>query len=290
VGTAFELAPAQSYTPDLDAPLELNAPASVEVLVNNRIVQRFQLPAGRYSVRDFPLSFGANDAQLRITDAAGRQQTRTLEAYVDLALLDEDRSRYGLALGQPPLALDDQGTPVQPWGASAEYARGIGPRTTLAVAAASIPALQRHALELDLTQAIANWLFGVDLGCSIGQARGCRANLRFCRGGVRACGPAGSLGASPLAPGQLCRLLATQWRQCQPARVFICPILTVWLLRDSWNRATGNRTAVPVGGRLDAGLGTRRCRRDGARRPTRGDAELSLQFDQARRSLQLDGE
>jgi len=28
VSTAFELAPAQSYTPDLDAPLELNAPAT----------------------------------------------------------------------------------------------------------------------------------------------------------------------------------------------------------------------------------------------------------------------
>jgi outer membrane usher protein FimD/PapC len=62
VGTAFELAPTQSYTPDLDAPVELNSAATVEVLVNNRTVQRFELPAGRYSVRDFPLAFGANTA------------------------------------------------------------------------------------------------------------------------------------------------------------------------------------------------------------------------------------
>lgn len=304
VGTAFELAPAQSYTPDLDAPLELNAPASVEVLVNNRIVQRFQLPAGRYSVRDFPLSFGANDAQLRITDAAGRQQTRTLEAYVDLALLDEDRSRYGLALGQPPLALDDQGTPVQPWVASAEYARGIGPRTTLAVAAASIPALQRHALELDLTQAIANWLFGVDLGCSIGQARGCRANLRFRRGGdprsarpgwqfegvaaLRQASYADLLGAA--ADGDSASLLLRATRNLSDRYSLALG------LRDSWNRAAGNRgtASIQLGGRLGAGLGFRVGveRDDGGALPadTRVTLSLSLQFDQARQSLQLDSE
>lgn len=179
VGTAFELAPAMAYAPDLDTPMELDSTSTVEVFVNERSVQRLQLPPGRYSLRDFPLAFGANAARLEITDAAGRVQTRDLAAFVDLSLLDLGRSRYGFAIAQPRIAIQDEARLLYPWTVTAEYARGIGPATTAGISGAAMPELNRQMVELFLTRGVGRWLVGTRLRCAAGTANGCLADVQF---------------------------------------------------------------------------------------------------------------
>jgi outer membrane usher protein len=304
VGTAFELAPNQSYTPDLDSPLELNTPATVEVLVNGRQVQRMQLPAGRYSLRDFPLAFGPNNVELRITDAAGRQDVRRLEAFVDLSLLDAGLSRYGVALGKPVVAIDDDGMPVRPTMMTANYAYGLGPRTTVNAAATSIPSLHRHATELGLTRATRGWLIGVDLACSYGQAQGCSANMRF----RRALDPARS------SPGWRWEgeLSARQAHYAEPigfgtgsesASVLIRAARSLGEasnlslgLRGAWNEFEGASAvfSAQVGGRLGRGftfhLGVERDVGPDSPHDTRVAASVSMLFDHARQSIRVDAE
>jgi outer membrane usher protein len=182
-GTNFDLAPQDTYTPDLEAPLELTRASTVEVLLGDRVVQRYDLGPGRYNLTDFPLGFGENAAVLRITDDRGQVDTRRLDAYVDLALLDAGLSRHGVAIGRPTVPLlDDAGRPSQPWTVAVDWARGLGPRTTVAVAAASIPEFDRHALETRITHALRGWLASAALGCGAGLAHGCRGDLQFRRG------------------------------------------------------------------------------------------------------------
>ncbi len=304
VGTAFELAPAQSYTPDLDAPLELNAPATVEVLVNQRTVQRFQLPAGRYSVRDFPLAFGANAAELRITDAAGRVETRQLEAFVDLSLLDEGRSRFAIALGQPAIALDLDGRSARPWTVAAEYASGVGPRTTVGYALASMPDLQRHVGEIMLTQAIGRWLVAAQLGCSAGLSQGCLAGLRFRRGGdPRAARPGWRLeGALSMRQADYLDLLSPEAGGGR-SQVLLRAARS---LSERYSLALGLRAgrsdhaqtdallSAQLGGRLGRNfsfrIGVERFHASGQPHDTRFTASLSLLFDRASQSLQWDAD
>ena len=304
VGTDFGLAPAQSYTPDLDAPLELNVPATVEVLVNNRTVQRFQLPAGRYSVRDFPLAFGANAAELRITDAAGRQEIRQLQAFVDLSLLDFGRSRYRLAVGQPILSIDSAGQLSQPVTLAAEYAVGIGPFTTMNAAAASIPELGRHAAQLGLTQAIGQWLLGTEMACSAGGLRGCSANVRFRRGadpldprpGWRVEGALSARQADfadllgPASAGDSGQLLLRAARSLSERYSVALGV------RASWEEVGGRSSVLSaqLGGRLGRHLsfrvGVERATGGELVRDTRVVASLALLFDRARQSLQFDAD
>lgn len=182
-GTNFDLAPLDTFTPAMETQLELSRASSVEILLGDRVVQRFDLAPGRYNLTDFPLAFGENAAQLRITDDTGRVETRRLGAFVDLALLAPGLSRHSVAVGRPVLSiLDDAGSPARPWTLSADYALGLGPRTTVSVAAASIPDLDRHLLEARLTRAIDGWLGAVTLGCASGGSNGCRGDLQFRRG------------------------------------------------------------------------------------------------------------
>lgn len=304
VATAFELAPAQSYTPDLDTPLELNAPATVEVLVNQRPVQRFQLPAGRYSVRDFPLAFGANAAELRITDAAGRVQTRQLEAFVDLSLLDQGRTRFGIALGQPAIGLGLGEDSARPWTIAAEYASGLSPRTTVSYAYAGMPELRRHVAEIGVTQALGRWLVGTQLDCSAGLSPGCMAAFRFRRGSdPMAAHPGWRLeGALTLRQAGYLDLLGAP-AGGRRAQGFLRAARS---LSDRYSVAFGLRAgrddraqtdvlvSAQLGGRLGRHfsfrVGAEHLRSPGLPQDTRYTASLSLLFDRAAQSVQWDAD
>lgn len=304
VGTNFDLAPTQSYIPDLDTPLELNAPATVEVLVNNRSVQRLQLPAGRYSIRDFPLAFGANTAELRITDAAGRQQIRQLQAFVDLSLLDQGRSRYSLALGQPLLAFDAAGRMSQPWIIAVDYALGIGPFTTVNAAVASIPELDRHSAQLGLTQAIGNWLLGTELSCLAGGSSACSANLRFrhvgdpldIRSGWRL---EGSLSArqadftdlvGKAADGDSAQLLLRASRSLSERFSVALGVRAAWSEQDGASGVFSTQFGGRVGHQFSFSLGVERTTGSDLVRDTRFVASIATVFDHARQLVQFDAD
>lgn len=302
LGTSFALAPMLSYTPDLDTPLELSTPSTLEVLVNGRVVQRVQLPAGRYSVRDFPLAAGNNAAELRLTDAAGRQEIRSLEAFVDLSLLDAGRSRFGLAAGRPILPLDSDGAPATPLVLAGEYAMGIGPRTTLSGGAAWIDALDRGAVNFGITRAMGQWLVAAQAACSVGAQSGCRGDLRFRRAP-----------AATSAVGVWHYEGALGWRQAGFADVFGAASEEgsgQWLLRASrsiaeryslalgtrgqWTAAGGSQGSLSalfggrVGQQASLRLGLERSF-GGVQSPTtRVVLSFTLLFDHARQSLQWD--
>lgn len=177
LGTDFELQPGTGFTPQLQAPLELERPATLEVWLDGRLLRRDRLGPGRYRLEDFPVGFGWNEAVVRITDDAGLVQTQTLQTYVDFSLLDEGISRFSLALGYPTIALQ-QGPEHfdRPWILAAEHARGWR-HGTLGVATVSVPEFGYHAAELAWSQGRERRLWGAQLGCSRGQATGCRISL-----------------------------------------------------------------------------------------------------------------
>lgn len=300
VGTAFELQPLRTYTPDLDAALELAGPTTLEVLVNGLVVQRLQLPAGRYEVRDFPLLSGRNDAELRLTDAAGRQEIRTLEAYVDLALLDAGRWRYGLLAAQPRLPVASPGAAQHPLVLAGEYALGLSPRATVSAGAVWVDAPGRSAASVGLTHAVGEWLLGGQMACSFGRFRGCHAELKFRRS---APGGAGSTAVWQQEG-------ALGWRQPGYAELFGEPLGAggEWLWRAT--RGLGERYQLALGARgqwtashrsrstLSALLGGRIGRQGSlrigleqglggtGRGSTRAVLNFTWLFDQARQSLQ----
>jgi len=69
--------------------IALDGPSEVEVIVNGSTLNRLNLDAGNYDLRDFPLAFGGNDVQLVVTDAAGRREVYDFNAYVADFLLEQ---------------------------------------------------------------------------------------------------------------------------------------------------------------------------------------------------------
>lgn len=182
VGTDFDLQPTFGFTPQLQAPLELDRAGTLEVWQGGRLVRRERLGPGRYRLSDFPLGFGWNEAVVRVTDDAGKVETRSLQTYVDLSLLGEGLSRSSAALGYPriPLQPDEQ----RPWILALEQVRGLR-LGTVGVASVSAPQLDHHAIELAWTQGDERGLWGARLGCSHRADTGCRASfaLRLDGGG-----------------------------------------------------------------------------------------------------------
>lgn len=52
----------------------LDTPSTVDVIINGSLYQSFQLNPGTYDLSQLPIRYGSNDVQLRVRDAAGRQQ------------------------------------------------------------------------------------------------------------------------------------------------------------------------------------------------------------------------
>lgn len=79
----------------------LERPAAVEVIINGVAVQRMQLPAGTYNLRDLPLHAGANDIALQITDDTGAARTLSFTAYSGTELLSPGKAEWSLSGGVP---------------------------------------------------------------------------------------------------------------------------------------------------------------------------------------------
>lgn len=73
----------------------------VEILVNGSRVRTLRLPAGRYNIRDLPISGGANDVILRITNDVGEVQEIAYSLFFDSDLLAPGLDRYSFTLGFP---------------------------------------------------------------------------------------------------------------------------------------------------------------------------------------------
>jgi outer membrane usher protein len=303
LGTDFELQPEMGFTPQLQAPLELDRPGTLEVWLDGRLLRRDRLGPGRYRLADFPLGFGWNEAVLRVTDDAGRVQTRSLQTYVDFSLLDDGISRYSLALGYAPIAL--QRGPDQfdrPWILAAEHARGLR-LGTLGLAAVSAPELHYHAAELSWSQGWERHLWGAQLGCSHRESVGCRISVALRQDAV---GGAQGWQHQVQADGWSSRWLdvvdaqprgaafAASWRAYRP-------LTERWqlALATQLRRQSGRREDAALGAQLSARLAGGWSLRLGLERTvqrenevTTGDFGVSINlgwlFDRARQSITVD--
>lgn len=79
----------------------LKQDSKVEVILNGNVVQTLQLAAGPQQIRNFPLTGGANNVVLRITDPVGRVEYINATLFYDPGLLKAGESEFSYAAGFP---------------------------------------------------------------------------------------------------------------------------------------------------------------------------------------------
>lgn len=79
----------------------LERPSTVEVFVNDQLVQTLQLDAGPQDIRDLPLNAGINGVQLVITDDVGQVQRLDFAAGVAGGLLAPGLQQFAYSFGFP---------------------------------------------------------------------------------------------------------------------------------------------------------------------------------------------
>ena len=140
VGRNFALQPYTLFQPAGQQEFVLTSPSVVDVQVNGRPTRSYRLPAGPYSLRNFPGTLGANDVTVRITDEFGRTQTIDVPFFFDSQLLGEGVHDFTYAGGLP--TTDDKGTyrynRSQPTG-SARHRVGVTDQLTLGLNAQGNP-------------------------------------------------------------------------------------------------------------------------------------------------------
>ena len=93
------LDPQRNVAPRGGRSFTLDREATVEALVNGRVVRTLRLQPGAYDVSDFPFVQGSNDVDLVISDASGRRELLSFSVFVDRTQLAPGLSEYGLYLG-----------------------------------------------------------------------------------------------------------------------------------------------------------------------------------------------
>ena len=157
----------------------LKEDSKVEVLINGRTVQTLQLSAGPHEISNFPLSGGANDVQLRITDPVGRIEYIQSTLFYDPGLLKEGESAFNCAIGFPSqLVADDpiyQYT-VQPT-LSTFYRAGVTDKVTAGANVQATENTQMGGAEAVVSTMVGT--FGVDSALSYDHALGSGFAERF---------------------------------------------------------------------------------------------------------------
>lgn len=97
----FSLVSNRPIIPSASRSFTLESPSSVEVIVDDRIIQRLNLTAGIYSLNDIPLNEGSNNISLRITDVAGVVRYVNFDVTTGLDLFAEGQLEYEIHLGVP---------------------------------------------------------------------------------------------------------------------------------------------------------------------------------------------
>lgn len=98
----FGINPYMDPRPVGERGVTLERAARVEIVVNGTRSRAFDLPAGRYSLRDFPIVPGAtNDVELIVTYVTGEVETFVFPAFTSIDLLEEGTSEFALNFGVP---------------------------------------------------------------------------------------------------------------------------------------------------------------------------------------------
>lgn len=105
----FPIDPYLNIRPQSEQGFALEQPARVEVLLNGVPLRTFDLPAGRFNLRQLPLiPSAANDIELRITYATGETEVLAFPAFYDIELLEPGLFDFAINVGVP-FVDDDRG-------------------------------------------------------------------------------------------------------------------------------------------------------------------------------------
>ena len=97
----FSLQPYRVVQPAGQQDFVLQSPSRVEVLVNGQPMQYLQLPAGRYSLQDFPFTQGTNNIQLKVTDPTGQVSIINAPFFFGSNLLQPGETEFSYSVGEP---------------------------------------------------------------------------------------------------------------------------------------------------------------------------------------------
>ncbi|WP_261592562.1 fimbria/pilus outer membrane usher protein [Pseudoalteromonas holothuriae] len=94
-----QLQPQRKTTPGNSQQFVLPRPATLEVFINEFLISRIRLKAGRYDLSDLPLTSGINNIHIIATYANGETQTFDFTTHYNSRLLAQGISDYSLAFG-----------------------------------------------------------------------------------------------------------------------------------------------------------------------------------------------
>ncbi len=127
----FALRPDLLTTPLLSASGTATVPSTVDVFVNNQLVNSSTLPAGPFVIDRLPSITGTGDMSVVVRDALGREQVMTQSFYTSPFLLAAGLSQYAIDVGSVRnnygITSTDYGAPI----AEGSYRRGITDDFTL---------------------------------------------------------------------------------------------------------------------------------------------------------------
>jgi len=92
--------PFQNIRPTGRQEFTLDRESTVDVVINGLTTQTLRLAPGRYSVSDFPFATGANQVQLVVNDATGRNEIAVFDVFSGADLLGAGVLDFGFAAGQ----------------------------------------------------------------------------------------------------------------------------------------------------------------------------------------------
>lgn len=168
----FSLVSNRVIRPSASRSFTLESPSSVEVLVDDRIIQRLNLTAGIYSLSDIPLNEGNNSISLRITDIAGVVRYVNFDVTTGLDLFAEGQLEYGVHIGVPSTLTEqlnyDNDSPL----ISSYVDYGISPSWTIGLTAQADKYIQQAGFKGIHAADIGQFAFenAVSFGDGIGHA------------------------------------------------------------------------------------------------------------------------
>ena len=150
----------------------LERDATVEVLIDGQQVELLQLTAGPYDLGQLQAQYGGRNAQLFVTDVAGRRQIASFDTFADPNALAPGETEYGAAIGFIPGNFGVNPTYSDDPALSGYYRRGLSNRLTLGGSIQASQDVQVIGSELIASPRAIPGRFQLGLAASFGQSTG----------------------------------------------------------------------------------------------------------------------
>ena len=138
-GTNFGTHPGFVTLPVQSASGQAVLPSTIDVLINNSLVSRQNVPPGPFSISNLPAISGAGEVQLVVRDLLGREQIITQPFYASQSLLREGLKDFSYEFGFVRENFGINSNDYGDWMGSATYRRGMSDKFTGELHAETMP-------------------------------------------------------------------------------------------------------------------------------------------------------